>query len=333
MLSVTLFLVAINDITTVIPNNMKCSLYADEFAITETSYIPSVERLQQAINNVYKWGRDHGFKVTVQAAMQFHRRRGLQQELALTINNNRILFVNEHKFLGLIFDQRLKWHAHIKYLKTACTKTMAILKVLSHSKWGADRISMLRLYRALIRSKLDYGCQIYSSANARQLSKRDTVHNEALRISTRAFRSSPINSLYVEASEPSLSGRRDRLIMQYFLRTKQRLNSAIFNLLHNPQVIDPYNRNNTLTAPFNIRAIRLVESLHLSALTGTPYTWALIPVWKIPEQSCCDGIMNIEKDEVSNAQLKLLFLEHGEEHSDAIPIYTDGSKSNERTVC
>ena len=43
--------------------------------------------------------------------------------------------------------------------------------------------------------------------------------------------------------------------------------------------------------------------------------------------------MNIKKDEVSNAQLKLHFLEHGEEHSDAIPIYTDGSKSNEGTGC
>ena len=97
---------------------------------------------------------------------------------------------------------------------------MAILKVLSHSKWGADRVSMLRLYRALIRSKLDYGCQNYSSANARQLSKLDAVHNEALRISTGAFRSSPINSPYVEASEPSLSDRRDKLIMQRFLRNQ-----------------------------------------------------------------------------------------------------------------
>ena len=131
-----------------------------------------------------------------------------------------MLLVSEQKFLGLIFDQRQKWLAHITYLKKAFTKTIAILNVLSHSKWGADRVSMLRLYRALIRFKLDYSCQIYSSANARQLSMLDPVHSEALRISKGTVRKSPINGLYVEASEPSLSDRRDRLLMQYFLRTK-----------------------------------------------------------------------------------------------------------------
>ncbi|GFU59090.1 putative RNA-directed DNA polymerase from transposon X-element [Trichonephila clavipes] len=45
-----------------------------------------------------------------------------------------------------------------------CQGPLNILKVLANTHWGADRTSLLRLYRALIRSKLDYGSVVYSSA-------------------------------------------------------------------------------------------------------------------------------------------------------------------------
>ena len=41
---------------------------------------------------------------------------------------------------------------------------MNILKVVGNTEWGADRKVMLRLYRSLIMSKLDYGCIVYGSA-------------------------------------------------------------------------------------------------------------------------------------------------------------------------
>ena len=49
-------------------------------------------------------------------------------------------------------------------LKSRCTKSFDLIKVLSNTTWGADRKVLLRLYRALIRSKLDYGCIVYGSA-------------------------------------------------------------------------------------------------------------------------------------------------------------------------
>ena len=71
--------------------------------------------------------------------------------------------------------------------------------------WGADKKVLLRLYRSLIRSKLDYGCVVYGSARKSYLSKLDTIHNQGLRLALGAFKTSPINSLYIEANEPSLN--------------------------------------------------------------------------------------------------------------------------------
>ncbi|GFU13601.1 putative RNA-directed DNA polymerase from transposon X-element [Trichonephila clavipes] len=57
-----------------------------------------------------------------------------------------------------------------------------ILKLLSNTLWGADRVSLLRVYQALILSRLDYGCVVYGSARASVLKRLDTVHHTALRI-------------------------------------------------------------------------------------------------------------------------------------------------------
>ena len=92
------------------------------------------------------------------------------------------------------------------------------MKVLSHTSWGADRSILLHLYRSLIRSKLDYGTIVYGSARKSYLAMLDTVHHQGLRLALGAFRTSPVESLYVEADEPSLYLRREKLALQYAIR-------------------------------------------------------------------------------------------------------------------
>ena len=70
---------------------------------------------------------------------------------------------------------------------------------------------MLRLYRSLVRSKLDYGCTVYGSAHTSSLQMLDPVHNQGLRLCLGAFRTSPVESLYVDGHEPSNDGRRAKL--------------------------------------------------------------------------------------------------------------------------
>ena len=46
----------------------------------------------------------------------------------------------------------------------------------------------------------------------------DPIHNQGLRLALGAFRTSPVASLYVEADEPSLYSRREKLSLQYAVR-------------------------------------------------------------------------------------------------------------------
>ncbi|GFW23123.1 RNase H domain-containing protein [Trichonephila clavipes] len=100
-------------------------------------------------------------------------------------------------------------------LKIRSVKTLNILKVLANTRWGADGTSLLRFYRALIRSKLDYGSVVYSSACKSLLKILDPVHHQALRLCLGAFRTSPVESLYAEAYEPPLDLRRKYLSTIY----------------------------------------------------------------------------------------------------------------------
>ena len=71
---------------------------------------------------------------------------------------------------------------HLKYVKKKGLKTLNILKVIDSTDWRANRKVILRLYRSLARSKLDYGCIMYGSSRKSYLQMLDPVHNQGLRL-------------------------------------------------------------------------------------------------------------------------------------------------------
>ena len=88
--------------------------------------------------------------------------------------------VTETKFLGLVFDRKLTFAAHIKYLKDRCLKALNLLRVVAHKDWGADSATLLKLYRTHVRSKLDFGCVVYGSARPSALESLDRVQKTGL---------------------------------------------------------------------------------------------------------------------------------------------------------
>ena len=99
-------------------------------------------------------------------------------------------------------------------------KSIESFKSPPHTSLGADWTTLLKLYGSLVRSKLDYGCIIYGSARKSYLQMLDPIHNQGLRLALEAFRTS-VASLYVEADEPSLYSRREKLSLQYAIRLAQ----------------------------------------------------------------------------------------------------------------
>ena len=340
VLSVTLFIIAINNIIEDIPGDVSKSLYVDDLAIYYSSNnIATIERkLQLSINKIHTWTHNNGFKLSTDrgkiVAIHFHRKRGLQTEPDLYLNRIRIAFSETAKFLGMTFDQRLKWKPHIQSLKQSCQKALNIVKCLSNANWGSDRTSLLRIYRSLIRSKLDYGCQIYSSAPEHILKSLNSVHNEALRLCTGAFRSSPVVSLYAESGEPSLTIRRQQMSLQHYIRLARLPGTPAYNAIHNEDTVALFN-NITLTAPLGVRMARFFTNNNIPPIDVLPYSTSTEAVWTLPVDIICNHkYYNQNKKDYDPHTLKILFLDHcNEYHNNSTSIYTDGSKMEGGVGC
>ena len=117
ILSVTLFILKINSIADVIPASFEKSLFVDDFSITCSSRnMASIERqLQLCLYKIEKWADENGFKFskTKTVCMHFCNKRKFHPDLTLTIYNSQIPVVSQTKFLGVIFDSKLNFKAHI----------------------------------------------------------------------------------------------------------------------------------------------------------------------------------------------------------------------------
>ena len=157
------------------------------------------------MNKIENWATNDGFKFSKSKTQcvhfcQLHRQH---DNPVIHLYGSPIPVFEESKFLAILFDRKLSFIPHIKYLKAKCLKALNLLKVLSDTSWGADRTTLLKLYLSLVWSKLDYGCIIYGSARKSYLQMLDPMHNQGLRLALGAFRASPVASLYVGADEPS----------------------------------------------------------------------------------------------------------------------------------
>ena len=121
---------------------------------------------------------------------------------------------------------------HINDLKTTCIKSMNVLKYLNNRKFGLLENKLLSIYRTVIRSKIDYGSQIYSTASKTTLKKLDTIHNACLRICCGAFRTTPSMSICCITDEPPLIFRRMLLSSNPILQTLKTHNHPSYQSLH-----------------------------------------------------------------------------------------------------
>jgi len=65
--------------------------------------------------------------------MHFCRLRSPHPNLELTLSGTLIPVVDQTKFLGVIFVNKLTFLPHIRYLKEKCVKALNLLRVAAHT--------------------------------------------------------------------------------------------------------------------------------------------------------------------------------------------------------
>lgn len=107
-----------------LPSPTKTLLYADDITIYATTPCPAdaEEILQPALNKIYSWSRKWKFKFAPDKSVivVFTRSYKSGADPLLFMNRHRIPSQPIFKFLGVWFDQKLQWKAHIDHVHKQC---------------------------------------------------------------------------------------------------------------------------------------------------------------------------------------------------------------------
>ena len=334
VLSCTCFMLAINSITENLPEYVNTTLYVDDFCIYTSGQLQrAVERkLQIALSRLATWSNRTGFTFSTTKTFSMHIcRRNRCPRLAhqFTINNTPIRYADTIKFLGMTIDGRLNWKEHISNLKRSCLKSLNILRCIAHKRWGADRATLIRLYMMLVKPKIDYGSEAYSSATAAVLDRITPVHNAAIRTAVGAFRSSPLLSLYAESGVKPLSTYREVKMLNTYLRILANPTHPLHETAAEYEEMEEEDEWEPSSKGYLERVKILRRTVDIPTGDLLREVESPNPQWNIAGVNRCSDLFEIKKKDLQPVTFRRLFQQHSQIHRYTSRIYTDGSKTND----
>ena len=336
-LSPILFNIMINDLFEDIPPGISFSLFADDSAIwcTTPDYDVGISRLQTALRKVERWSVKYGLEFSAEksALMIFSKFRRLAPERLPRLNNIPIPLVSQFKFLGVVLDPRLTMNKHVTHIQTKCKRRLNLFRCITSTPAGADRNTLLRLYKTIVLPIIEYGSIIYAGGSQPTLDKLEVVQNNFLRLALGAMKTSPVISLQVDANITPLHIRRMELTMRYVSKIKQFPNHAaskaiqVLPRLHFAY-LGPCEKRTGLTIASRVRKYEGDLNYKLPEMTPMP-AFHIAP-WMVRPLSI-SFLFEARKHTFSLTEVQQSFSKYQAEHPHFDFIYTDGSKNNDKT--
>ena len=166
ILGLLLFLIYINDLTDGLTTNVK--LFADNTSLfsvvhdTQTSANDLNKDLKIINNWAFQWKMNFNPDPTKQAhEVIFSRKTKEIYHPPLVFNNTNVSQSSSQKHLGVILDSKLIFDEHLKMVSLKISKTLGLLRKLHNL---LPRSTLITIYKALVRSYLDYGDILYDQA-------------------------------------------------------------------------------------------------------------------------------------------------------------------------
>ena len=248
--------------------------------------------------------------------------------MPLTVDGYILEFVNQYRYLGVVLDApRLRWEPQINSLKLNCIPIMNLLQCISSRHWGADRAVLIKLYKVLIRSRLDYAAAFYGSAAHSNLSKLNIIQNNCLRIALGCRKTTPVSSMEVEANIPPLTFHRREFMCKYYLRLIRLPQGPIVSELFNPNVPHIMPQRTNLLPSFvpHTRAILTLLQIRVPPLLTSPLISPFPPWFNSDDLLTVDFSPSTESDTCSDAAVQIFSELVNFKYSSHSAIFTDGS--------
>ena len=178
-----LFLIFINDL----PNatNLFMKLFADDtFLCAQNKCLQSLEReVNRELKKVNTWLASNQLTLNISKSkfMLLSNQRKGRYDISIKINGKKLDQCASYKYLGIVFDDKLDWKAHVSYLCQKIAKACGVLAKLRHSV----SIELMReIYHALCYSYFKYGIIAWGNAAETILNPIKKLNHRLARIMT-----------------------------------------------------------------------------------------------------------------------------------------------------
>ena len=141
-----LFLVYINEVTNQVSDGSNAVLFADDIALYRVITSPDdFVHLQSDINSIADWVEKN--KLSLHSgkccAMLFTRKHTVHRQ-SLTLNGRQLSYVDQYKYLGLIFCPNISWSEHINLICNRARRLIGLLYRRCHEYSTSP--ALLQLY-------------------------------------------------------------------------------------------------------------------------------------------------------------------------------------------
>lgn len=99
--------------------------------------------------------------------VDFNRTGYIDEEVKIKLHDYWIRGKEKAKFLGIVFDNRLKFVQQIEEVKGKVCKAVSILKYIKRVSWGMELNTAVMIYKSYVRSVMEYGMFVYFPRDTR----------------------------------------------------------------------------------------------------------------------------------------------------------------------
>ena len=176
-----LFLLYINDLVNC-SEKLLFSLFADDSTATYSHHNlkETMNTLREEFVKVLEWLNTNKLIINLQKThLMLFTNRKRPQSINITVNGHVIQEKTEIKFLGVIVDNQLNWHAHVNYISNKISKSVAILRIL---RGFFPKHILKTLYLTLIYPYFNYCNIIWGTAYTSTLRPLTILQKKSVRL-------------------------------------------------------------------------------------------------------------------------------------------------------
>ena len=122
------------------------------------------------------------------------------------------------KYLGITYDRKLLFNEHVRLTTLRASRAIAASGMLGNSTRGLTPLMRRLLYTVAVRPIMTFGSPVWWKGSSAHVTLLGKTQNQALRLITGGFRTSPVVAMEVESSIPPIALHLDYLTEKFAVR-------------------------------------------------------------------------------------------------------------------